>query len=172
MLVPPHGKSELKPLLVAEADRASQLELAGTLQSIPMTSRELSDLLMLGMGAYTPLDGFMGEESWRKCCTDFTTDDGLFWPIPITLSTSEDTASGIAVGQTVALTDGEGIIYGTLKVTEKYKIDKELECQEIYRTLDPKHPGVEKVMTQSVINLAGPVRVLNEGVYPSKYKGL
>ena len=172
MLVEPHGKSELKPLLVAEADRASLLELARSLQSIPMTSRELSDLLMLGMGAYTPLDGFMGEESWRKCCTDLTTDDGLFWPIPITLSTSEDTASGIAIGQTVALTDGEGIIYGTLEVTEKYKIDKELECQEIYRTLDPKHPGVEKVMAQSVVNLAGPVRVLNEGVYSSKYKGL
>ena len=172
MLVEPHGKSELKPLLVAEADRASLLELARSLQSIPMTSRELSDLLMLGMGAYTPLDGFMGEESWRKCCTDLTTDDGLFWPIPITLSTSEDTASGIAIGQTVALTDGEGIIYGTLEVTEKYKIDKELECQEIYRTLDPKHPGVEKVMTQSAVNLAGPVKVLNEGVYSSKYKGL
>ena len=137
-----------------------------------MTSRELSDLLMLGMGAYTPLDGFMGEESWRKCCTDFSTDDGLFWPIPITLSISEDKASEILIGQIVALTDGEGIIYGTLKVEEKYKIDKKLECQEIYRTLDPKHPGVEKVMTQGVFNLAGPVRVLNEGVYPSKYKGL
>jgi sulfate adenylyltransferase len=172
LLVEPHGKSELKPLLVGEADRASQLELARTLQSIPMTSRELSDLLMLGMGAYTPLEGFMGEESWRKCCTDFTTDDGLFWPIPITLSTSEDTASGIAIGQTVALTDGEGNIYGTLEVTEKYKIDRKLECQEIYRTLDPKHPGVEKVMTQSAVNLAGPVKVLNEGVYSSKYKGL
>jgi sulfate adenylyltransferase len=72
----------------------------------------------------------------------------------------------------VALTDGDGDIYGTLKATEKYKIDKNLECQEIYRTLDPKHPGVEKVMTQSVFNLAGPVTVLNEGVYPSKYKGL
>ena len=131
LLVPPHGKFELKPLLVDQADRASHLEAARTLQSIPMTSRELSDLLMLGMGAYTPLDGFMGEESWRKCCTDFTTDDGLFWPIPITLSTSEDTASGITIGQTVALTDGDGVIYGTLSVTEKYKIDKELECQEI-----------------------------------------
>ena len=94
MLVEPHGKSELKPLLVAEADRASQSEMARTLQSIPMTSRELSDLLMLGMGAYTPLDGFMGEESWRKCCTDFTTDDGLFWPIPITLSRSEERRVG------------------------------------------------------------------------------
>ena len=114
MLVEPHGKSELKPLLVGEADRASQLELARTLQSIPMTSRELSDLLMLGMGAYTPLDGFMGEESWRKCCTDFTTDDGLFWPIPITLSISEDAASGISIGQTVALTDGDGVIYLSL----------------------------------------------------------
>ena len=105
----------------------------------------------------------MNEESWRKCCTDYTTDQGLFWPIPITVSVSEDTASGISIGETVALTDENSTIYGTLTVDEKYRIDKNLECREVYRTLDPKHPGVEKVMAQEPVNLAGSVTVLNEG---------
>ena len=172
MLVKPHGHSELSPLLVEEAERSDRFAEAKTLKPISITSRELSDLLMFGMGAYSPLKGFMNEESWRKCCTDYTTDQGLFWPIPITVSVSEDTASSISIGETVALTDEDSTIYGTLKVEEKYTIDKDLECREVYRTLDPKHPGVEKVMAQEPVNLAGSVTVLNEGIYPSTYKGL
>ena len=172
MLVKPHGHSELSPLLVEEAERSDRLAEAKTLRPISITSRELSDLLMFGMGAYSPLEGFMNEESWRKCCTDYKTDQGLFWPIPITVSVSEDTASSISIGETVALTNEDSVIYGTLKVEEKYTIDKDLECREVYRTLDPKHPGVGKVMAQEPVNLAGSVTVLNEGIYPSTYKGL
>ena len=172
MLVKPHGRADLNPLLVEVAQRSDHLAKAKTLRPVKMTSRELSDLLMFGMGAYSPLEGFMNEESWRKCCTDYETDQGLFWPIPITVSVSEDTASSISIGETVALTDEDSTIYGTLKVDEKYTIDKDLECREVYRTLDPKHPGVEKVMAQEPVNLAGSVTVLNEGIYPSTYKGL
>jgi len=172
MLVKPHGRVDLNPLLVEEAQRSDHLAQAKTMRAVTMTSRELSDLLMFGMGAYSPLEGFMNEESWRKCCTDYKTDQGLFWPIPITVSVSEDTASSISIGETVALTDEDSTIYGTLKVEEKYTIDKDLECREVYRTLDPKHPGVEKVMAQEPVNLAGSVTVLNEGIYPSTYKGL
>ena len=172
MLVKPHGHSELSPRLVEDAQRPDHLAEAKTLRSVSMTSRELSDLLMFGMGAYSPLNGFMGEESWKKCCTEFTTDQGLFWPIPITMSVPDDVASSISIGQKVALTDENCTIYGTLEVDEKYSIDKELECREVYRTVDPKHPGVEKVMAQAPVNLSGSVTVLNEGVYPSTYKGL
>ena len=172
MLVKPHGHSELSPRLVDETQRSDHLAEAKTLRSIRMTSRELSDLLMFGMGAYSPLEGFMNEESWRKCCTDYTTDQGLFWPIPITVSVPEDVASSISLGETIALIDENATIFGTLKVDEKYTINKELECREVYKTLDPEHPGVEKVMSQEPINLAGAVTVLNEGVYPATYKGL
>ena len=64
---------------------------------------------------------------------------------------------------------------GMLEVTEKYalsKEDKEFECQHIFRTTDPKHPGVEKVMAQAGVNLAGRVTALSEGIYPKQYKGL
>ena len=128
---------------------------------------------MLAMGAYTPLDGFMGEEDWRGCCTDMVTSDGVFWPIPITLSCDEDLADGIRVGEEVALIDGDGgQILAVQTVTGKYTIDRELECMEVYRTTDPAHPGVQKVMEQPAVNLAGPVMALSEGHYPESYKGL
>ena len=75
MLVRPHGSSELKPLLAP-----SKVLSVG--KQIQMSSRELSDLLMFGMGAYTPLNGFMGEADWRGVCDNMQMDDGLFWPLP------------------------------------------------------------------------------------------
>ena len=171
-LIPPHGKSQLNPLIASEAGHSDALTYAEQLRKVPMSSREVSDLLMLGMGAYTPLKGFMGEADWRGCCLDMKTADGLFWPIPITLSCESDLASGIAVGEEVALLDDTGTIFGTLEVTEKYRIDKAFECAHVYRTTDVAHAGVEKVMQQGAVNLAGPVIVLNEGHYSETYPGL
>lgn len=172
-LVPPHGSGTLMPLLAPEAERAELLRRAATLRKVPMTSRETSDFLMLGMGAYTPLEGFMGEADWRGSCGDMKLTTGLFWPIPITLSADKALADSIAVGETVALVDEEsGEIMGTLDVSEKYVIDRAFECQHVFRTTDPKHPGVEKVMGQREVNIAGRVTALSEGVYPQQYKGL
>ena len=95
-LVPPHGGDALKPALVTQAERAEALKRAATLKPLRITSRECSDLVMLAMGAYTPLAGFMGHDDWRSVCTDMKCADGLFWPIPITLSCDEDTAASLA----------------------------------------------------------------------------
>ncbi len=172
-LVAPHGGGALKPLLLSDAERAEALSRAESLTKVPLSSREVSDLFMLGMGAYTPLDGFMGEEDWRRCCTDMITGHGLFWPIPITLSCGQDLADSFNAGDEVALVDGDsGDVLAIQKVTEKYSIDRELECREVFRTTDSSHPGVQKVMEQPAVNLAGPVSVLSEGHYPETYKGL
>ena len=172
-LVPPHGGGSLKPLLPRAADRGGALERAARLRKVSVTSREVSDLLMLGMGAYTPLDGFMGHDDWKGSVVDMRLSNGAFWPIPITLSLSKSTADGLGVGEEVALADEEtGEIIGLLMVREKYVIDRELECKHVFRTTDPRHPGVEKVMRQGEVNVAGPVIVLSEGEYPTKYKGL
>jgi sulfate adenylyltransferase len=172
-LVPPHGRGELMPLLLPEAERAQRLKRARDLVQVPMTSRETSDFLMLAMGAYTPLAGFMGHGEWRGCCADMKLTNGLFWPMPITLSCAKEMADRIAVSDTVALmAQDTGEVMGELEVTEKYAIDKSFECQHVFRTTDAKHPGVTKVMEQGEINLAGRVMALSEGTYPQQYKGL
>ena len=172
-LVPPHGGGSLKPLLVLIANRGEVLRRAERLKKIPITSREVSDLFMLGMGAYTPLTGFMGHDDWRASVTDMKLANGVFWPIPITLSLARSIADSLAVGEDVALADAEtGDVLGQLTVREKYTIDRELECKHVFRTTDPKHPGVEKVMRQGEVNIGGPVIALSEGEYPAKYKGL
>lgn len=172
-LVAPHGGGPLKPLLLPRTERAEEVKRAKTLKKVPLTSREVSDLFMLAMGAYTPLDGFMGERDWRGCCTEMKTGSGLFWPIPITVSCDQDLAGGINIGDEVALVDAEsGDVLGIQTVREKYTIDRALECREVFRTVDPKHPGVQKVMEQPPINLGGPVMALSEGHFPETYRGL
>jgi sulfate adenylyltransferase len=100
-------------------------------------------------------------------------EGGLFWPIPITLSAERELAQSIGIGEEVALCDGEtGEDLALLTVAEIYEIDKALECAQVYRTADPAHPGVQKVLQQGEVNLAGPVRCLSEGHYPESYRGL
>jgi len=172
-LVPPHGGDSLKPLLLRETERAAEAQRAEGLKQVPLSSREVSDLFMLGMGAYTPLAGFMGEADWRGCCEHMKLADGLFWPIPITLSCTQELGDSIDIGEDVALVDGEtGEILGIQTVEEKYAIDRELECSQVFRTTDAAHPGVEKVMSQGPVNLGGPMRTLSEGHFPDTYAGL
>jgi len=172
-LVPPHHSQELKPLLLPEMERAEERERAEKLRKVALDSRAVSDVFMLAMGAYTPLDGFMGHADWRGACLEMKLANGVFWPIPITLSVPQEQGDSIRPEEEVALVDGEsGEILAIMQVNEKYSIDKKIEAEHVYRTVDPKHPGVAKVYAQGEINLAGPVMVLSEGEYPAKYPDL
>jgi sulfate adenylyltransferase len=172
-LVPPHGSDTLKPLLLPETERAEELKRAEKLRKVPLDSRAVSDVFMFAMGAYTPLDGFMGHDDWHGSCKDMKLANGVFWPIPITLPVDKALADGIHLEEEVALADGEtGEVLAIMSVREKYSIDKEFEAEHVYRTTDLEHPGVAKLMAQGEVNLAGRVMVLSEGSYPEKYKDL
>ena len=172
-LVPPHGSVSVKPLLLPQLERAEELRRAARLCKIPLDSRAVSDVLMLAMGAYTPLEGFMGYEDWRGSCVDMKLASGLFWPIPITLPVQRELADRIHVQDEAALIDAHsGEILAIMQVREKYAIDKALEAEYVYRTTDAQHPGVAKVLQQGEVNLAGPVMALSEGEYPARYPDL
>src|SRR6476469_3329016 len=172
-LVPPHGSESVKPLLLPEVERAEEQKRAEKLKKIPLDSRAVSDVFMLALGAYTPLKGFMGQDDWRGSCIDMKMRNGVFWPIPITLPVDKSVAAGIHQEEEVALVDAEtNNILAVMEIHEKYSIDKNLEAEHVYRTTDPKHPGVAKVLHQGDVNLAGPVKVLSEGEYPAKYPDL
>jgi sulfate adenylyltransferase len=172
-LVAPHGGENLKSLLVSESERAVEIERAKGLKQVLMTSRETSDVLMFAMAAYTPLDGFMSEADWKGVCSDMKMSNGLFWPIPITLSTTNEIADSITDGEEVALVDAESSeIMALMYVSDKYGINKQFECQNVYATTDKAHPGVAKVMEQKEVNLGGSVRVLREGAYKEQFPDL
>jgi sulfate adenylyltransferase len=124
---------------------------------------------MLGIGGFTPLDGFMTRADWEGVCERYRTAPGLFWPIPITLSAEKS----FPPGSEIALTDPDsGEPLATMKVSESYKIDKAGECTAVFRTTDAAHPGVAMVMQQPDVNLAGAVKVLSDGGFKAKYGAL
>jgi sulfate adenylyltransferase len=172
-LVSPHGGRGLRPLLLDPAQAAEELRRAETLPTLRVSSREKGDLVMLGIGGFTPLEGFMTHGDWERVCDGMELANGLFWPIPITLSAERASADAIAVGADIALADPDsGDILATMRVTEKYAIDKAHECAMVFRTTDPEHPGVRMVMEQGEVNLAGPVRVLSDGGFRARYGAL
>ena len=172
-LISPHGSDVLIELLLEGQELEAEKKKAETLPRIDISSREAGDLIMLGIGGFTPLTGFMGEADWRSVCSDMKmpSKDGLFWPIPVTLSATKEDADKINLGDEIALYSEEyDEIMATMKVEEKYSIDKEFECQHVYKTTEMEHPGVQMVMNQKDINLAGPVKVLSEGPFPTEFK--
>ena len=172
-LVPPHGSDELKPLLLNVDALKQALKLANTLPTITLSSRERGDLIMFGIGGFTPLNGFMNQADWQGVVDDMRLQSGdnagLFWPIPITLSAPKVTADSLNQGDKVALVAKDGEIMGILTVEETYTIDKAHECQQVFTTTDPEHPGVQQVLEQGEVNIAGSVEVLSEGEFPTLY---
>ena len=169
-LVPPHGSNILNPLALSGDRLNTEVDKANSLPTITCSSREAGDIIMLGIGGFTPLDGFMNKADWQGVCDSMTMSNGLFWPIPITLSTDDE---DIIEGDEIAIVSPKNNkIIATMKVSEKYTIDKEHECNKVYKTTDLEHPGVVMVMSQGKYNLAGPVKVLSDGGFPGQYGDL
>ncbi len=171
-LIKPHGSDHLMQLLLEGDARQVELARAETLRKVTISSRETGDLIMLGIGGFTPLTGFMDKADWEGVCTDMKLSSGVFWPIPITLSADADVAEAITDGEEVALVTADGEVMATMRVDEKYAIDRDFECANVFRTTDGEHPGVKMVMDQKAVNLGGPVKVLSEGIFPVEFAGL
>ena len=172
-LVQPHGAQALTPRMLTDDALATERARASSLPAVRISSREKGDLIMLGIGGFTPLEGFMTHADWEDVCDGCRTASGLFWPIPITLSSDPARAKSIRVGDEISLVDpDDSMPLATMRVTEKYSVDKAHECMSVFRTVDAKHPGVQMVMQQPGINLAGPVKVLSDGGFKAKYGAL
>ena len=171
-IIQPHGSYEILPLL--SKDKVRALARATEIPKIVVTTREASDIIMLGIGAFTPLTGFMDHDDWRSVCYDYAlkSKPGVFWPIPITLSIDSDTHQKINGHKEIALQGLTGEILAIMQVQSTYKIDKEEECKEVFRTVDPRNPGVAKVFSQGEISISGPIEVISELSYPKEFSSI
>lgn len=176
-LVPPHGSPTLKPLLLTDDALAHALAHANTLPKITLSDRERGDLIMLGIGGFTPLDGFMGQADYKGVIEHMTLTQGgvlgkyqgLFFPIVITLSTDTATADTLNLGDDVALIDKTGELMGTLTISDIYAPDKHAECLSTFGTADPNHVGVAQVLGSGDVYLGGQVQVFSQGDFPTRY---
>jgi sulfate adenylyltransferase len=146
-LISPHGGT----LVDRTGERPDDLE---SLKTIPLTSRELSDLDMLASGALSPLEGFMGQADYESVLENMRLSSGLPWSLPVCLA-----VDGPPVDDRVALGDQAGRPVAVLEVEGVYDYDKQREAELAYRTTDTAHPGVARLDEQKAMYLAGKVTV-------------
>ncbi|TMD59300.1 MAG: sulfate adenylyltransferase [Chloroflexi bacterium] len=158
-LIAPHG-GELVLTMASEAERADLQERARGLPEVTVESRQLADLEMLAIGAYSPLRGFMKRADYLGVVNDMHLENGLPWSVPITLSVTSEQAASLKEGSQVALMNEQGTLQAVMLVEEKYGYDKQHEAGKVYRTTEEAHPGVKVVYQQGDVLLGGPVRVV------------
>lgn len=127
-----------------------------SLTYVELTNLELSDLELIANGAYSPLNGFMGEADYLSVMNEMRLSNGLPWSIPITLAVHQEKAAELEVGSLINLVHNK-IIYGILEVQEKYFPKKTTEAELVYRTTDINHPGVKKLFSRPEVYISGPI---------------
>ena len=163
--IAPHG-GQLINRIATPAERAEFLAQADTLPRVTLDERATSDLVMIAIGGFSPLKGFMEQADYEKVVEEMYLTNGLPWSIPITLSVSEDVAAPLKEGNWVRLDDQNGKFIGILELTQKYHYVKAHEAVNVYLTDDQKHPGVKVVYDQGPVNLAGPIWLLEREPHP------
>ncbi|MFH7244054.1 MAG: sulfate adenylyltransferase [Spirulina sp.] len=163
--IAPHGGTLINRLVSPEKE-AHFLEQANTLPRVTLDERAFSDLVMIAIGGFSPLDGFMHKADYDPVVTDMRLANGLPWAVPVTLSVSEEVAAPLKEGSLVRLDDPTGRFVGVLELEEKYTYDKAREAINVYRTDEDKHPGVKVVYEQGAVNLAGPIWLMQRDPHP------
>ncbi|GGA23342.1 sulfate adenylyltransferase [Okeania sp. KiyG1] len=163
--IPAHG-GHLINRIATPAERQEFMEKAESLPKIQLDKRALSDLVMIAIGGFSPLNGFMEAADYETVVTDMRLQNGLPWSIPVTLSVSEEVADSIKEGSWVRLDSPDGEFVGVLELTQKFRYNKAHEAINVYRTDEIKHPGVKVLYDSGPINLAGPVWLLERHPHP------
>ncbi|WP_058308958.1 sulfate adenylyltransferase [Gracilibacillus massiliensis] len=146
---------------VTGVEREKLLSEAKNFNSLTINAWSISDLELIGIGGFSPLTGFLGEEDYLEVVNNLHLKDGNVWSIPITLAVTEKEADSLNIGETIALYGEDGILYGTLDLQEKYRYDKQKEAASVYGTTDQAHPGVKKLYEKGNVYLAGPIALVN-----------
>ncbi len=173
-MIKPHGSDALHPLFVSDPLENSQLtKIAESLPSVTISSAGAANTVMLGGGYFNPLTGFMSRADALRVATEMHTQNGTFWPTPVLCLVKDFNESH--TGDEIALrdpnVDGHPVIAVlTLDAVDTLSdVDVELICQKVYRTADPKHPGVAEFLHQGRTLLSGPVRVLNYSYFETEF---
>lgn len=160
----PHGGRLVNRILEGK-EREEALERAKSLKSILASSRILSDLELISVGAFSPNEGFMGKEDYESVVENMKLKNGLVWSIPLTLSVSKEEAADLKEGEDIALIDESQNPIAILHLEERFSYYKQKEAKEVYRTTDEAHPGVSVLYAQGDVLLGGKISLINSPPY-------
>ncbi|MFD0590826.1 sulfate adenylyltransferase [Paenibacillus sp. GCM10027627] len=156
----PHG-GVLVNRIAEGAERETLLQEAKGFTSITINAWAISDLDLIGVGAFSPLTGFLNEEDYKSVVENMRLANGTVWSIPITLAVDEAKAAELSVGARASLVGEDGVVYGIINVESIYQADQKLEAVKVFKTDDLEHPGVQKLLERPSTYVGGSITVLN-----------
>ena len=167
--IAPHGGSLVSRLLGDDERQRWERELP-KLPAVPLSRRGISDLEMISIGGFSPLEGFMTQADYESVLARMRLAQGLPWTIPITLPVAEAEAGRIHRGDPVALVDEARTPLAVLEVVDTYRPDKAREAQEVYRTTETAHPGVAALHEiRRVLKRDGRFIFVEHGLAPDRH---
>jgi len=172
-MIKPHGSAQLHPLYIADdGRRAALLQEAEQLPSLLLNSAAAANAVMLGAGYFNPLDGYMNLADALSVAAKLQTVDGLFWPVPIVnLTESTDIVAGSRIALRDPNVEGNPVLaimdVAAVEAVSEEQID--FIAEKVFRTLDPKHPGVETFKSLGRTLLSGAIEVLNFSYFPEEF---
>jgi len=134
-------------------------------KEIELDAIALSDLELIGIGAYSPLSGFLNQADYESVVEKMRLANGLVWSIPITLPVNPLVAATLQQGEQVKLVHN-GEVYGTLTVGDIYESNKQQEAKNVYGTEDLAHPGVAKLFERPATYVGGEVTLIKKSLKP------
>ncbi|NMM55414.1 sulfate adenylyltransferase [Paenibacillus aquistagni] len=156
----PHGGQLINRLVEGEA-KAFLLKQLSDAPVIPISRWTISDLDLIGVGAFSPLTGFMNQEDYESVVASMRLADGTVWSIPITLAVQPELAATLKIGATAALVGEEDqITYGAINIESIYTIDPLHEAVNVFKTSDTAHPGVQKLLERPTTVVGGSIQVI------------
>ncbi len=158
-MIKPHGGKLVNRITDIEDGAQKSLE------NVLIDKRTAMDLELIGVGAYSPIEGFMVREDYESVVEKMRLSDYIPWSIPITLAVDDEKAKNLKEGDDVALVTKEGNIAGVLHLEDKYVRDREKEAELVYKTKDTAHPGVRYLYSCGDTLLGGKIDLVNRGIY-------
>ena len=158
--IAPHGGRLINRLVTGTA-REALLDRARSLPKIQLDERAQSDVEMIAVGAFSPLQGFLGQADYRTVVDSMRLTSGIPWSIPISLQVSRAQADSLKEGSEVALIDERNTILAVLTFAERYQPNREEEVKKVYGTTETAHPGVAAVLGGGEVYLGGDIHVVN-----------
>lgn len=161
--IAPHGGKLVNRFVTGQEAEALR-ERARSLTKLHLAERRLSDLEMIGNGAFSPIEGFMNRADYDNVVVNKRLANGLPWTIPVTLAVTPDEAEYLKIGEEIALVDKYENILAVMDLEEIYRYDREREARLVYQTTEEAHPGVRNLYRRGQIHLGGKIKVLQERV--------
>ncbi|MCK6258443.1 sulfate adenylyltransferase [Fictibacillus sp. KIGAM418] len=128
-------------------------------KEVELDATSLSDLELIGVGAYSPITGFLNEEDYQSVVDSLRLADGTVWSIPIVLPVHEKQARTLSAGDQARLVF-EGVTYGVIEVEDLYRPDIKHEAEQVYQTADTAHPGVKKLLERPSYYVGGSITLV------------